>query len=56
MEIMESRMTLDKLEVARTRRYFIDSSGTKEKNSSHTGIHLGLILDTDIKWTTKIIG
>ena len=32
MKIMASWMTVDELEGARTRRYFIDSSGTKEAN------------------------
>ena len=32
MKIMETWTTLDELEGARTRRYFIDSSGTKETN------------------------
>ena len=32
MKIVESWMTLDELEDAKTRRDFIDSSGTKEKN------------------------
>ena len=30
MKIIESQMTLDKLEVTKTRRYFIDSSGTNQ--------------------------
>ena len=32
MKIVASWMTLDELEGARTRRYFIDISGTKETN------------------------
>ena len=32
MNIVESWMTLDELEDSKTRRYFIDISGTKEEN------------------------
>ena len=32
MKIMASRVTLDELEDAKTKRRFIDSSGTKETN------------------------
>ena len=47
MNIMESWMILDELEGARTRRYFIDSSGTKDMKQftyRHTfGVHFRYI-------------
>ena len=51
MSIMVSWITLDKLEVTRKRRDFIDSSGTKETKqytySNTSGIHFRYIIQVD---------
>ena len=56
IRIISSRMALDELEVARARRSFMDSSGTKDKKQFTYWKPLGFISDTNIKWTTTIIG